>query len=272
MEPLHFPTSEEARPITKLAAGTQPGADAIPAAHTPVDAFLSFPLLPNRRLSDEIARYIRDGIIGGIFPANLRMAPLAIAERLGVSTMPVREALVTLVGEGLIEVLPRRGFRVAVVRRQDIADVFRVHAFVAGQLAASAATTIETTVLERLEAIQNEIVTVSTHKPLDERTSTIETLNFQFHRTINNVPDANRLRWFLRTASRYVPRHFYEAIPGWVETTLADHPAIIDALRRRDAADAGTLMETHVLKAGRLVLAKLGASSGAVGPAGDHRP
>lgn len=267
-----FPTSEEVRLITKLAAGAQTGVDVAPAAQAPVDAFLNFPLLPNRRLSDEIARYIRDGIIGGIFPANLRMAPLAIAERLGVSTMPVREALVTLVSEGLIEVLPRRGFRVAIVRRRDIADVFRVHAFVAGQLAADAATTIEADVLERLEAIQNDIVKVSAHQPLDERTSNIETLNFQFHRTINAVPDANRLRWFLRTASHYVPRHFYEAIPGWVETTLADHPAIIDALRRRDAADAGKLMETHVLKAGRLVLAKLEAHPGAVDQADDHRP
>jgi len=84
------------------------------------------------------------------------------------------------------------------------------------------------------------------------------------------VPDANRLRWFLRTASRYVPRHFFEAIPGWVETTLADHPAIIAALRRRDAADAGKLMETHVLKAGRLVLAKLEANPGAVDRADDR--
>ncbi len=187
------------------------------------------------------------------------MAPGAIAERLGVSTMPVREALVTLASEGLIEVLPRRGFRVAAVRRRDIEDVFRVHAFVAGLLAADAAAAIPAEAIERLEAIHRDIEALSRSQPSKEHTSRIEKLNFQFHRTINTVSEANRLRWFLRTASRYVPRHFYEAIPGWVEATVADHPAIIDALKRRDAAGARTLMEAHVLKAGGLVLANLGS-------------
>jgi DNA-binding GntR family transcriptional regulator len=81
----------------------------------------------------------------------------------------------------------------------------------------------------------------------------VEELNFKFHRTINHVPDAKRLRWFLRASTRYVPRRFYETVPGWTEATRDRHSAIIDALEARDAMTARRLMELHMLEAGRLV-------------------
>jgi DNA-binding GntR family transcriptional regulator len=214
-------------------------------------------LPPSRRLGHEIARYIRDGIISGTFPAGQRLAPLSLAADFGVSAMPVREALLTLASEGLVVVLPRRGFRVGTVRPRDIEDTFRVHAFVAGLLAAEAAPVIQEATLKRLEALQSDIEQINAERLSEERTLRIEKLNFDFHRTINTVSDADRLRWFLRTASRYVPRHFYEFIPGWVQATVADHPPIVDALRQRDSASARLLMERHVLKAGTLVVQNL---------------
>jgi DNA-binding GntR family transcriptional regulator len=212
--------------------------------------------LPNRRLSEEIARYVRDGIVTGAFGVGERIYPRTIAAHLSVSTMPVREALVVLGTEGLLEALPRRGFRVAPVEARDIKDVFTVHAFVAGLLAAEACESIRPETVAHLEELQGLI---ESHARTRRNTYavTVEKLNFEFHRTVNLASNSNRLRWFLRLASRYVPRHFYESIPGWVKTTLADHPAIIDAFKRRDRRDARALMEAHVQKAGNLVMANI---------------
>jgi DNA-binding GntR family transcriptional regulator len=215
--------------------------------------------LPERpKLGEEATRYLRDALVSGAFQPGQRMAVEELARQLGVSAMPVREALVALANEGLLEVLPRRGFRVARIRRSDIADVFRVHAFVAGLLAEAAAPVITPETIGELERIQMEVAHLSRQGlRLEERSPQVEELNFLFHRTINQVPDADRLRWFLRAATRYVPRHFYESIPGWLETTVHDHPELIAALESHDAATARQIAERHVARAGELVVAHL---------------
>ena len=210
--------------------------------------------LARKKLGEETTRYLRDALLSGQYPTGERMAVHQLAESLGVSTMPVREALVTLANEGLLEVIPRRGFRVARMGLRDVEDAFRVHAHVAGLLIEEAAPIIPEATIAELRRIQATILQ-SFSSTGDERqlTQRVEELNFKFHRTINHVPDAKRLRWFLRAATRYVPRRFYETIPGWKEATRDRHGAIVDALEARDAREARRLMEQHVLEAGRLV-------------------
>jgi DNA-binding GntR family transcriptional regulator len=221
--------------------------------------------LPNRlperpKLGEEATRYLRDALVSGAFQPGQRMAVEELAHQLGVSAMPVREALVALANEGLLEVLPRRGFRVARIRRRDIVDVFRVHAFVAGLLAEAAAPIITPETIGELRRIQAEVDRLSRQRlRLEERSAQVEELNFLFHRTINQVADADRLRWFLRAATRYVPRHFYESIPGWLDTTLHDHPEIIAALAAHDVDRAREISARHVAQAGELVVAHLTA-------------
>jgi DNA-binding GntR family transcriptional regulator len=213
-----------------------------------------FPQLARRNLGEEATRYLRDALLSGRYRAGEKMAVQPLTLALNISAMPVREALLTLAGEGLLEATPRRGFRVARTSVRDVQDVFRVHALVAGLLAEEAAPLFDEQGIGRLLGLQNQIeLTFASRVSATERSSLIEEHNFAFHRVINHVPDAPRLRWFLRASTRYVPRHFYHQIPGWVEATRSDHPKIIDALRRHDAVEARRLVELHALEAGRLV-------------------
>jgi len=218
-------------------------------------------LLARKKLGEETTRYLREALLSGQYTTGERMAVHQLAESLGVSTMPVREALVTLANEGLLEVIPRRGFRVATLGLRDVEDAFRVQAFVAGLLIEEAAPIIPPATIADLRKIQDAILE-SFAPPRDEHqlVHRVEELNFKFHRTINHVPDAKRLRWFLRAATRYVPRRFYETIPGWNEAARDRHGAIIDALEARDAGEARRLMELHVIEAGRLVREHLDAN------------
>ena len=81
--------------------------------------------LGRKKLGEETTRYLRDALLSGQYATGDRMAVHQLAESLGVSTMPVREALVTLANEGLLEVIPRRGFRVATMGLRDIEDAFK---------------------------------------------------------------------------------------------------------------------------------------------------
>jgi DNA-binding GntR family transcriptional regulator len=206
------------------------------------------------KLGEEVARSLRDAVMAGAYPPNSRMGVEELAEQLQVSTMPVREALITLANEGLLEVLPRRGFRVAEVGLRDIADVFKVHAFLAGLLAERATQVITGEDLDKLRELEAQIDRLSSSSG---SAAEIEEVNFQFHRVINKAADSRRLEWFLRAATRFVPRRFYEAIPGWIEETVGQHPAIMAALETRDPEEAKRLMELHVTDAGRLVITHL---------------
>ena len=213
-----------------------------------------------KKLGEETTRYLRELLLSGHYVAGDRMAVHHLAEMLGVSTMPVREALVTLANEGLLEVVPRRGFRVAAMLPRDVGDAFRVHAYTAGLLAEEAAAIISADRIADLRKVQESVLAMFRDgRGAPDLPLRVEEKNFLFHRIINHVSDAKRLRWFLRAATRYVPRSFYETVPGWMELTRDRHGAIVDALEARDRAAARRLMEHHVLEAGRMVVEHLTA-------------
>src|SRR5438105_2046589 len=105
------------------------------------------------QLKDEAAAHIRELIVSGqVAPGELvRLAPLA--ERLGASVTPVREALLLLAQDGWVTQEPNRGFRVGSFTRRDIADAYWVHARVAAELAARAALVVTSETLAVLREL-----------------------------------------------------------------------------------------------------------------------
>ena len=89
--------------------------------------------VPRRRnLAEDVAEHIRQEILAGRFRPGDRIDQDAIAVQLGVSRLPVREALIALDQEGLIESIPRRGAYVQRLEREDIADHYQLFGQAAG--------------------------------------------------------------------------------------------------------------------------------------------
>ena len=173
-----------------------------------------------------------------------------VAARLGVSAMPVREALIALSHEGLVLALPRRGFRANPPTALDLHDLFDLHAHLAGVLAgraATAATVEDIAALEHtqaeFEALAREALSGGTMTPAVARR--LYDLNHEFHRRIHLSAEGERVRWFLKLTTRFVRRDHYGTSSVWIETTLRDHPRIIDAIRSRDAVRARDTTEAH---------------------------
>ncbi|GGF48179.1 GntR family transcriptional regulator [Marmoricola endophyticus] len=198
---------------------------------------------------DRVAAEVRELIVAGEVRAGefLRLAPLA--QRFGTSVTPVREAMGRLRGEGFVRLEPRRGFVVLPLTDEDLGDVYRVHAYVAGELAALACRRLTDEQLDALRATQDELERAYEAGDADR----VEELNYAFHRTINRAAGSPRLQWFLATAASYAPRLFFARIDGWAAASAHEHDTVLRALAARDPDAARRAMAAHVRSAGDLL-------------------
>lgn len=190
--------------------------------------------LPLRRaqLSDEVAGHLRAAIMSGALAPGTFIRLDETAAKLGVSITPVREALLKLSGEGMVQLEPHRGHVVVPLTRQDIDDIFWLQATIAKELAATAARQITDAEIDELERINQSLAAAVASADVEA----IATTEFAFHRAFNRATGRIKLAWFLLHAARYMPLRVYAADPSWGEAAVENHRRLIEALRRRDAA------------------------------------
>jgi DNA-binding GntR family transcriptional regulator len=215
-----------------------------------------------RQLSEEAAAFMRESIMSGRLRGAEYIRIGQMAEELGLSATPVREALLLLRAEGFVELDPNKGFRVVPVTRRDVNDIFELHAYVAGELAGRAATRVTDETLEALSRRQQLLADASAAGDWDD----VEDLNNQIHRLINTAADAPKLFNFVRMLNHYIPRRFFGSIAGWPEASLNDHAAILEALKRRDPRSAEEAMKRHMTNAGELLAANLDVAGAEADP------
>lgn len=201
------------------------------------------------QLSQEAAGYIRARIISGDMRPGAHVLADVVAAELGISTTPAREGLQLLRVEGFLDLIPRRGFVVAPLNGDDIRDLFRVQALIAGELAAKAAERATTDQIAELTALHHELIAAASR----EDAQALEEKNHAFHRQINQIGGSRKVLWALGLMTRYVPRQFYAQISGWPQATVDDHTELLDAVQGRDAAVARSLMEAHITHSGELL-------------------
>ena len=154
------------------------------------------------------------------------------AAKLGVSVTPVREALLKLRGEGMVQLEPHRGHVVLPLTRQDVDDIFWLQATIAKELAATAAQHITNAEIDDLERITEALAAAV----VSADTEAIATTEFAFHRAFNQATGRIKLAWFLLHVARYMPLMVYAADPEWGAAAVENHRQLIAALRRRETA------------------------------------
>jgi len=210
------------------------------------------PLSSRPQLSDEVAAHLREAIMSGALRPGQFVRLDAVAAELGVSVTPVREALLALRGEDMVELEPRRGFVVSPLSRRDVKDMFGLQAELAAQLIGRATALISDEQLDHVAAVADELAAAEGHQELS-------TLEYEFHRLINKAAGSRKLARFLDMAGRYTPARVYTADPEWRVRVVTDHAAIIAALRARDANAAREAVYRHVKDGERRLLRHLDA-------------
>lgn len=187
-------------------------------------------LVRREQLSDEVAARLRAEIMTGTLRPNTFIRLDETAARLGVSITPVREALRTLRGEGMVELEPHRGHRVTPLSRQDIEDIFWLQSTIAQELAATTTRRITEEEIAELERLNRRLEAAVK----DGDAAGIAASEFNFHRLFNRASGRIKLAWFLLHVARYLPPQLFVTDPAWGGAAVASHDRMIDALRRRD--------------------------------------
>jgi DNA-binding GntR family transcriptional regulator len=206
--------------------------------------------LRRRTLAVEVADRLREMILTGELSSGSRTTQDELARMLGVSTMPVREALLRLAAEGFVHAEPNRSFTITPTSREDVQDVYWMHAVLAGELTRRACERADDALVAALRerAARCHEVAGSGNAEL------LEEANWEFHRAINLAARAPKLLVVLRATLRFIPRGFYGLLLAWTPTSEAGHEAILRAFERRDSEAARIAAEQHVRDAGQLLV------------------
>lgn len=201
-------------------------------------------------LRDEVADHIRELVFSGQLRPGQRVDQDRLAEAAGVSKLPLREALIVLETEGIVESVPRRGVFVAALQPDDVLDHYRIYGSVLGIATSNAVQKFNTADLEELTDMQRRMEDTDS---VAER----ERINYEFHRKINLAGASRRLLSAVALLSRTMPSHFYEFSGGWAEIAVAQHALILAAFKASDANAASEAMVHHIESGGQYAVERL---------------
>lgn len=212
---------------------------------------LSLPRIARLRASDSVVDVLRDGILNITFRPGERLDVKALADQLGVSPTPVKDAINRLAAEGLIEIRPRSGTFVAEISPEMVGEIFEIRRALECLAAESMVEqlTPETLALFReLTARLNRPVTNE-----DERMEH-EQANVALHMLIVETSGNQRLKELYNslnahlTIARIHSRRRPE--PHRIAAELDEHQALLDALEARDSARFVQVLGDHIRRAG----------------------
>lgn len=197
---------------------------------------------------------LREAILDGALTPSTWLREQELAEALGVSRTPVREAIRQLEDEGLIDHIPNRGAVVRTMGLDEVLAVYAVRSSLEGLAARTAAVRRAPELLARLETVQAEMAGA-----IDGDPRRLAVLNLEFHRAIRESTGNPYLERFL-TQVEHAVRRFgtttYEE-PKRARESLAEHREIIDAIEAGDAEQAERAAMHHMHRARDARLADL---------------
>jgi DNA-binding GntR family transcriptional regulator len=164
-----------------------------------------------------------------------------LSAEFGVSRTPIREALLELSYEGLVEITPRSGVTVVGITPEDAVDNFAILAALAGKAAELATERIAPSEILELQELAAAI----------DGSDDVVSANRAFHRALNRASGSPRLLTHIRLAVRVVPGNYFELFPEQEQRSRREHAALLRAMMAGDSARARRLAEAHVLAAGR---------------------
>jgi len=214
----------------------------------------------HRQLRKLVAEELRAAILDGRFKPGEWLRQEKLAQELGVSQMPVREALKELAAEGLIEHVPYRGVRVVALSTEDIEDLYEHRAFLEARAAQLAAEHITAGEIAEMKAMLAEMESLP-----PEQIAQYRKVNRNFHEMIFHI---SRREYLIRTLTQ-----MWEAFPTMLIGNFAmtaqqplpqrdpndqtEHREIVAALEAHEGLRAGEAMKGHILSAANHLIESL---------------
>ncbi len=206
---------------------------------------------PRPRLSETVYDTLREQIVRTALPPGSRIAEGEFAERLGVSRTPVREALLRLADEGLVEMFPQSGIYVTPIRLAAVSEAQFIREHLECAVVREAATRIDAAGIASLRATLVLQELAQKARDLDGFYALDERLHEQFcgiaerdgvWRMIkHSKPHLDRVRWLSLPVAEHIPH------------LIRQHRAVVDAVAQHDPDIAAATLRVHLREVYRTV-------------------
>lgn len=198
----------------------------------------------NRSLTSIIFDRIREEILNNKYKVGEKIVEAKLAEELGVSRTPVREALKQLELDGLVENIPNRGVVVKGITTQDIADIYTIRMEIEGIAARWCVERMDETHIDTLKEIFELMEFYTFKKDVDKCFE----LNTKFHETIYMATKSRYLEHVLKDFQIFMKATRIKSLKteGRMEDSLEEHKLILEALVNKDVPLAVERIKNHI--------------------------
>lgn len=200
-----------------------------------------------KSLTNLIFEKVRDDILNDVYTLGDKLVESKLADELGVSRTPVREALKQLELDGLVESIPNRGVIVKGLSDQDIYDIYSVRISIES-IAAELA--VERMTPEDLKELA-DICDLMEFFTMKNDSDKIFELNTQFHEKIYSCTKSRYLEHILKDFQIFIKSTRLESLKtkGRLEIALSEHKAILEAFKNHDKEAAKRAISKHIVSA-----------------------
>ncbi|HHW98360.1 MAG TPA: GntR family transcriptional regulator [Firmicutes bacterium] len=195
-------------------------------------------------LREIVFEHLREAIIKGKLRPGERLMEMQLADEMGVSRTPVREAIRKLELEGLVIMIPRRGAYVADLSIKDVAETFEIRSALEALAASLAAERITPEEAEEMERILVRIGAAIEEDDMQQ----LVALDEEYHNLLYKASRNDRLMQILNNLREQIQRFRVTtlAVPGRVRGVLQEHRNIAEAISERNAELAHQLALEHI--------------------------
>ena len=205
-----------------------------------------------KSLGEHVFESLKHSIVRGKISSGEWLVESHIAETLGISRTPVREAIHKLEREGLIERQARGGFTVLGLKRDDIEETFGIRSVLEGYAARLATVKHEAQELEKLENKIDEFQNALDRKKMN----LLPAINTAFHDLLYSLSKSPKLINMINGLRDQIYRYRQMILKEkkFASTSNLDHKKMLKYIRKRDAEGAERLVRDHILRGQEMVL------------------
>jgi DNA-binding GntR family transcriptional regulator len=202
----------------------------------------AFEMIDGRTKENQVAAYIREGIISGRFPRGAHLKQQEIADSLKLSITPVREALKLLEAEGYLTAGSYRGSTVAPFDPSTSEEILHLRITLESQLFAAAARKITTDQIAAIKAMADDFErAASAHESIAARA-----LNYRLHFFMYEIAELPQTLHFVQVLWARYPFDLIHGISGRVSRAAEEHTALLNQLIQGDLSGAMLTMRQHI--------------------------
>ena len=218
------------------------------------------PIEHHQTLREKILETIRESILKGQLKPGEKVAEPELAERFGISRTPIREAFRQLESEGYLTVIPRKGAVVTALSERAVEEFYAIKSILEGYAAQMAAENMSEKDIEKLEQINQKLQELADEGDVKNFFRVHNEFHEVFIRAAGNEKLLELINQLMMKFNRF--RLASLALPGRMEISVKEHEKIIRAFKRKDGAQADSLVRKTASFGGQVLIQSMAQTEG----------